>query len=509
MSLVQEKIDALRAKLDAVQEGGGEALVEKQHKQGKMTARERLTALFDENSFVEMDQLVKHRCTNFGQEKKELPADGVVTGYGTIEGRLVYAYAQDFTVAGGSLGEMHANKIVRLQEMALKMGAPIIGINDSGGARIQEGIDALGGFGRMFFQNTQASGVIPQISVIMGPCAGGAVYSPAITDFIFMVRDTSQMFITGPQVIKTVTGEEVTAEALGGAAAHNAVSGVAHFAAQDEMDCIQQIRQLLTFLPSNNVDQAPILEPTDDPNRMDESLNDLMPDNPNMPYDMKDVIRAVVDHGDFFEVQASYAQNIIIGFARFDGKPVGLLANQPNVMAGCLDINASDKAARFIRFCDSFNIPLVNFVDVPGFLPGTKEEWGGIIRHGAKMLYAYCEATVPKVTIITRKAYGGAYIAMCSQHLGADQVFAWPTAEIAVMGPQGAANIIFRKDADKEAKTEEYVREFATPYKAAERGYVNGVIEPQQTRLYIVNALAMLATKRESRPVKKHGNMPL
>ena len=343
----------------------------------------------------------------------------------------------------------------------------------------------------------------------MGPCAGGAVYSPAITDFIFMVRDTSQMFITGPQVIKTVTGEEVTAEALGGAAAHNAVSGVAHFAAQDEMDCIQQIRQLLTFLPSNNVDQAPSLEPTDDPNRMDESLNDLMPDNPNMPYDMKDVIRAVVDHGDFFEVQASYAQNIIIGFARFDGKPVGLLANQPNVMAGCLDINASDKAARFIRFCDSFNIPLVNFVDVPGFLPGTKEEWGGIIRHGAKMLYAYCEATVPKVTIITRKAYGGAYIAMCSQHLGADQVFAWPTAEIAVMGPQGAANIIFRKDADKEAKTEEYVREFATPYKAAERGYVNGVIEPQQTRPYIVNALAMLATKRESRPVKKHGNMPL
>ncbi|MBF1761692.1 MAG: methylmalonyl-CoA carboxyltransferase [Veillonella sp.] len=509
MSLVQEKIDALRAKLDAVQEGGGEALVEKQHKQGKMTARERLTALFDENSFVEMDQLVKHRCTNFGQEKKELPADGVVTGYGTIEGRLVYAYAQDFTVAGGSLGEMHANKIVRIQEMALKMGAPIIGINDSGGARIQEGIDALGGFGRMFFQNTQASGVIPQISVIMGPCAGGAVYSPAITDFIFMVRDTSQMFITGPQVIKTVTGEEVTAEALGGAAAHNAVSGVAHFAAQDEMDCIQQIRQLLTFLPSNNVDQAPSLEPTDDPNRMDESLNNLMPDNPNMPYDMKDVIRAVVDHGDFFEVQASYAQNIIIGFARFDGKPVGLLANQPNVMAGCLDINASDKAARFIRFCDSFNIPLVNFVDVPGFLPGTKEEWGGIIRHGAKMLYAYCEATVPKVTIITRKAYGGAYIAMCSQHLGADQVFAWPTAEIAVMGPQGAANIIFRKDADKEAKTEEYVREFATPYKAAERGYVNGVIEPQQTRPYIVNALAMLATKRESRPVKKHGNMPL
>lgn len=509
MSLVQEKIDALRAKLDAVQEGGGEALVEKQHKQGKMTARERLTALFDENSFVEMDQLVKHRCTNFGQEKKELPADGVVTGYGTIEGRLVYAYAQDFTVAGGSLGEMHANKIVRIQEMALKMGAPIIGINDSGGARIQEGIDALGGFGRMFFQNTQASGVIPQISVIMGPCAGGAVYSPAITDFIFMVRDSSQMFITGPQVIKTVTGEEVTAEALGGAAAHNAVSGVAHFAAQDEMDCIQQIRQLLTFLPSNNVDQAPSLEPTDDPNRMDESLNDLMPDNPNMPYDMKDVIRAVVDHGDFFEVQASYAQNIIIGFARFDGKPVGLLANQPNVMAGCLDINASDKAARFIRFCDSFNIPLVNFVDVPGFLPGTKEEWGGIIRHGAKMLYAYCEATVPKVTIITRKAYGGAYIAMCSQHLGADQVFAWPTAEIAVMGPQGAANIIFRKDADKEAKTEEYVREFATPYKAAERGYVNAVIEPQQTRPYIVNALAMLATKRESRPVKKHGNMPL
>ncbi|MCF0155148.1 MAG: methylmalonyl-CoA carboxyltransferase [Veillonella sp.] len=509
MSTVQEKIDVLRQKLEAVEQGGGQASVDKQHAQGKMTARERLAALFDENSFVEMDQLVKHRCTNFGQEKKDLAADGVVTGYGTIEGRLVYAYAQDFTVAGGSLGEMHANKIVRVQQMALKMGAPIIGINDSGGARIQEGIDALGGFGRMFFENTAASGVIPQISVIMGPCAGGAVYSPAITDFIFMVKDTSQMFITGPQVIKTVTGEEVSAEALGGAAAHNSVSGVAHFAAEDEMDCIRQIRQLLTFLPSNNVDDAPSVEATDDPSRVEESLNELMPDNPNMPYDMKEVIRKVVDHGDFFEVQAAYAQNIIVGFARFEGKPVGILANQPNVMAGCLDINASDKAARFIRFCDSFNIPLVNFVDVPGFLPGTAQEWGGIIRHGAKMLYAYCEATVPKVTVITRKAYGGAYIAMCSQHLGADQVFAWPTAEIAVMGPAGAANIIFRKDADKEAKTEEYVREFATPYKAAERGYVNAVIEPQNTRPYIVNALNMLATKRESRPVKKHGNMPL
>ena len=509
MSTVQEKIDVLRQKLEAVEQGGGQASVDKQHAQGKMTARERLAALFDENSFVEMDQLVKHRCTNFGQEKKDLAADGVVTGYGTIEGRLVYAYAQDFTVAGGSLGEMHANKIVRVQQMALKMGAPIIGINDSGGARIQEGIDALGGFGRMFFENTAASGVIPQISVIMGPCAGGAVYSPAITDFIFMVKDTSQMFITGPQVIKTVTGEEVSAEALGGAAAHNSVSGVAHCAAEDEIYFILQIRQLLTFLPSNNVDDAPSVEATDDPSRVEESLNELMPDNPNMPYDLKEVIRKVVDHGDFFEVQAAYAQNIIVVFARFEVKPVGILANQPNVMAGCLDINASDKAARFIRFCDSFNIPLVNFVDVPGFLPGTAQEWGGIIRHGAKMLYAYCEATVPKVTVITRKAYGGAYIAMCSQHLGADQVFAWPTAEIAVMGPAGAANIIFRKDADKEAKTEEYVREFATPYKAAERGYVNAVIEPQNTRPYIVNALNMLATKRESRPVKKHGNMPL
>ncbi|MDF2564259.1 MAG: methylmalonyl-CoA carboxyltransferase [Massilibacillus sp.] len=509
MSTVQEKIDLMRAKQAKVMLGGGVDRIEKQHAKGKMTARERMNMFFDEGTFVELDQFVTHRCTNFGMEKKSLPGEGVVTGYGSVNGRLVYAFAQDFTVEGGSLGEMHAAKICKVLDLALKMGAPVIGINDSGGARIQEAIDALSGYGEIFFKNTLASGVIPQISVIMGPCAGGAVYSPALTDFIYMVKNTSQMFITGPAVIKSVTAEEVTAEQLGGAMTHNSTSGVAHFAAENEEDCIAQIRYLLGFLPSNNLEEAPVVETGDDPNRMDEALNSLIPDNPNMPYNMKDIITSLVDNGEFYEVHEHFAQNMITCFARFDGKTVGIIANQPSVMAGCLDVNASDKSARFIRFCDAFNIPLLSLVDVPGFLPGTDQEYGGIIRHGAKMLYAYSEATVPKVTVITRKAYGGAYIAMCSQHLGADQVMAWPTSEIAVMGPAGAANVIFRKDPNVAEKTAEYIEEFATPYKAAERGYVDQVIDPIETRPRIITALNMLASKRESRPAKKHGNIPL
>lgn len=509
MATVQEKIELLHKKLETVRLGGGQSKIDKQHAKGKMSARERLAKLFDDNSFVELDALVKHRCVNFGQDKKELPGEGVVTGYGTVDGRLVYAFAQDFTVEGGSLGEKHAAKIVKVQQLAMKMGAPLVGINDSGGARIQEAVDALAGYGKIFFENTIASGVIPQISVIMGPCAGGAVYSPALTDFIYMVKNTSQMFITGPAVIKSVTAEEVTAEDLGGAMAHNSTSGVAHFAAENEDDCMSQIRYLLGFLPSNNMEDAPIVDTGDSPAREEESLNNLMPDNSNMPYDMYEVIKATVDNGEYYDVQAHFAQNIITCFARFDGQTVGIIANQPKVMAGCLDINASCKSSRFIRFCDAFNIPIVNFVDVPGFLPGTNQEWGGIIRHGAKMLYAYSEATVPKVTVITRKAYGGSYLAMCSQDLGADQVFAWPTSEIAVMGPAGAANIIFKNDADKDEKTAKYVEEFATPYKAAERGFVDIVIEPKQTRPAVINALAMLSSKREGRPPKKHGNIPL
>ena len=509
MATVQEKIAIMNAKKEHIMQGGGAKRVEKQHAQGKMTARERLNMLFDENTFVELDQFVKHHCTNFGMDKKDYPAEGVVTGYGTVDGRLVYAYAQDFTVGGGSLGEMHAKKIWKVMDLAMKMGAPIIGINDSGGARIQEGVNSLAGFGGIFHRNTAASGVIPQISVIMGPCAGGAVYSPAITDFIYMVKKTSQMFITGPAVIKTVTAEEVTAEQLGGADTHNTTSGVAHFMAENEQDCIEQIRYLLSFLPSNNMDDVPMIETDDPADRMDEELNHLIPDNPNMSYDMKKIIESLVDNGDFYESQEHYAQNIITCFARFAGRTVGIIARQPKVMAGCLDINASDKAARFIRFCDSFNIPLLTIVDVPGFLPGTNQEYGGIIRHGAKMLYAYSEATVPKLTLITRKAYGGAYIGMCCHDLGADQVMAWPTAEIAVMGAQGAANIVFRKDPDIEAKTAEYEKEFSTPYKAAESGLVDMVIEPKETRPYIISALNVLANKREVGPAKKHGNIPL
>ncbi len=509
MATVQEKIDLMHAKKEKILLGGGQKRIDAQHAKGKLTARERIEMFFDEGTFVELDMFVKHRCTNFGQDKKELPGEGVVTGYGTVNGRLVYAFAQDFTVEGGSLGEKHAHKIWKVMDMAMKMGAPLIGINDSGGARIQEAVDALSGYAGIFFRNTAASGVIPQISVIMGPCAGGAVYSPAITDFIYMVKNTSQMFITGPAVIKSVTAEEVTAEELGGAMTHNTRSGVAHFAAEDEQDCINQIRYLLTFLPSNNLEDPPIVNTGDDPDRQEDFLNTIIPDNPNAPYDMKEVIRGIVDNGEFYEVHEHFATNIITCFARFDGRTVGIIANQPAVMAGCLDVNASDKSARFIRFCDAFNIPLVNLVDVPGFLPGVDQEYSGIIRHGAKMLYAYSEATVPKVTVITRKAYGGSYIAMCCRELGADQVMAWPSAEIAVMGPAGAANIIFRKDPDKDQKTAEYVEEFATPYKAAERGYADMVIEPKETRPLIITALNALASKRESAPTKKHGNIPL
>ena len=509
MASIQEKIEIMKKKQAKVLAGGGEKRIEKQHASGKKTARERVDLLLDPGTFVELDQFVTHRCTNFGMEKKELPGEGVVTGYGTVDGRLVSVFAQDFTVEGGSLGEMHAAKICKVADLAVKMGAPIIGINDSGGARIQEAVDALAGYGKIFFKNTLTSGVVPQIAAIMGPCAGGAVYSPALMDFIYMVKNTSQMFITGPQVIKAVTNEEVTAEQLGGAMTHNSVSGVAHFAAENDEDCLEQIRRLVGFLPSNNMEPAPIVETGDDPERTDDSLNTICPDNSNMPYDMKNVIEKIVDNGDYYEVHQYFAQNIITCFARMDGQTVGIIANQPRVMAGCLDVNASDKSARFIRFCDAFNIPLLNLVDVPGFLPGTNQEYGGIIRHGAKMLYAYSEATVPKITLVTRKAYGGSYLAMCSQDLGADQVIAWPQAEIAVMGPAGAANIIFKGDPDSAKKTEEYVENFANPYQAAARGFVDRVIEPKDSRPEIINALRMLSTKRESRPAKRHGNIPL
>jgi len=500
-----------------ISKGGGDKRIKKQHDSGKMTARERLNLLFDEGSFVEIDAFVKHRCSEFGMQEVDAPGEGVVTGYGTVAGRLVYAYAQDFTVVGGSLGEMHAKKICKVMDMALKMGAPVVGINDSGGARIQEGVDALSGYGSIFYRNTIASGVIPQISVIMGPCAGGAVYSPAITDFVFMVDKTSQMFITGPQVIKAVTGEEVTAEELGGAMTHNRTSGVAHFISMDEKQCIEDIKRLLSFLPSNNMESAPAFDCNDDLNRIEDRLNEIVPDNPNKAYDMKEIITTIVDNGDFMEVQPYYAMNIITGYARLNGKSVGIIANQPKVLAGCLDINASDKAGRFVRTCDAFNIPVLNLVDVPGFLPGTNQEYGGIIRHGAKMLYAYSEATVPKVTLIVRKAYGGAYIGMCNKELGADQVFAWPAAEIAVMGPDGAANIIFKRDIEnaenpaiaRQEKIQEYKDKFANPYIAASRGYVDDVIEPATTRQRLISAFDMLESKRENRPAKKHGNLPV
>lgn len=509
---IQEKMDRLNRLRDKVKAGGGPKRIEKQHEAGKRTARERIDMIFDPGTFTEL-------VTFAGDEDMDNlknPGEGVVVGYGKIEGRTVFVYAQDFTVSGGSLGRIHAAKICRVLDAAMKVGAPVVGLNDSGGARIQEGVDALNGYGEIFYRNTRASGVIPQISVIMGPCAGGAVYSPALTDFIIMVKNTSQMFITGPQVIKAVTGEEVSMEVLGGAMTHNQTSGVAHFAAEDESDCMALIRRLISFLPQNNMETAPQL-PTREPEGDREDLLGIIPDSPHLSYNVKKIISLVVDGSDFMEVQPHYAMNAVVGFARIDGRAVGIIANQPDYLAGCLDINASDKIARFVRFCDCFNLPLVTFMDVPGFLPGTGQEYGGIIRHGAKMLYAYSEATVPKVTIILRKAYGGAYLAMCSSSLRADNVFAWPTAEIAVMGPEGAVNIIYRneiaqaenQDQARARLTAEYRHRFANPYIASARGYVDDVIDPRDTRKKIIDTLSMLAAKKESMPAKKHGNIPL
>jgi len=500
---IDERIEQLRRLKAESKRGGGEERIEAQHKRGKLTAHERIDLLLDEGSFEEIDMLVRHRCQDFGLEKQRILGDGVVTGYGTVNGRLVYVFSQDFTVFGGSLAKAHA--------------APIIGFNDSGGARIQEGVVSLGGYADIFLLNTLASGVVPQISAVMGPCAGGAVYSPAITDFIFMVKNTSYMFVTGPNVVKTVTHEEVSSEELGGALTHSAKSGVAHFASENEVACIESIKKLLSFIPQNNMEDPPLEKPADRPDREEPALDSIVPDNPNKPYDMKKVIALVVDDGDFFEVHEEWAQNSIVGFSRLNGIPVGIIANQPLVLAGVLDINSSHKAARFIRFCDCFNIPIVTFEDVPGFMPGTDQEFGGIIKHGAKLLYAYCEATVPKITIITRKAYGGAYDVMNSKHIRGDINYAWPTAEIAVMGPKGAVEIIFRKDIAQAANPEEAVQQkereyrekFANPYIAAEWGYIDDVIEARQTRWKVIRALEMLKTKVDKNPRKKHGNIPL
>ena len=514
---VEERIEELRRRKAALLDERRKEAVRRQHEKGKLTARERLDLLLDRGSFVETDPFVVHRSHDFGMERNRPPGDGVVTGYGTIDGRRVFVASQDFSVFGGSLGEAHAQKICKVQDLALATGVPFIQINDSGGARIQEGAASLAGYGYIFERNVRASGVIPQISVIMGPCAGGAVYSPAITDFTFMVRETSHMFITGPEVIKAVTGEEVSFEELGGAMTHASRSGVASFVSQDEEECLAMVRHLLSYLPSNNLEDPPAYAVVDDPERHDEGLTHLVPDSPKEPYDMHEVIRRVVDDGDFFEVFPFWAMNIVTGFARLDGRTVGVVANQPKVLAGTLDIDSSEKASRFVRFCDAFNIPLVTFVDVPGFLPGKEQEFGGIIRHGAKLLYAFAEATVPRMTVITRKAYGGAYLVMNSKHLRADVSFAWPTAEIAVMGPEGAVNVVFRKEIEKAADPDqrreeliaEYQRRFANPHVAAERGFVDDVIEPAETRPRLIRALRMLATKREAVPARKHGNIPL
>jgi propionyl-CoA carboxylase beta chain len=497
--------------------GGGEARIRKQHESGKLTARERIGLLFDAGSFHELDQLVVHRSNDFGMDRQRVAGDGVVTGYGLIGGRLAYAFAQDFTVFGGSLSETHAAKIVKLMDLAMRNGAPIIGLNDSGGARIQEGVVSLGGYADIFLRNTLASGVVPQISAIMGPCAGGAVYSPAITDFILMVRNTSYMFVTGPDVIKTVTHEDVTKEKLGGANTHNEISGVVHFGAESDEDCLALIRELFSFVPSNNMEDPPRVTPRDDPDRVDASLDTIVPESSNQPYEMRDVIRSVADDGHFLEVHEQYARNLVVGFIRLNGQPVGVVANQPAYLAGVLDINASRKGARFVRFCDAFNIPLLVFEDVPGFLPGTEQEYGAIIIHGAKLLYALAEATVPKITVITRKAYGGAYCVMNSKHIRADMNFAWPTAEIAVMGAEGAVNILYRREIESAAdapearreKIDEYKAKFANPYIAAERGYVDEIIEPRFTRRKLIAAFAMLGNKRDRNPPKKHGNIPL
>ena len=517
MSVVEDKIKELKNREQEVLQMGGQKAVASQLAKGKMTARERLNLLFDPGTFREIDMFVTHRCVNFGMEKIGIPSDGVITGHGHVDGRPVFASAQDFTSRAGSLGEMHAKKICKVMDLALKAGVPFVGFNDSGGARIQEGIDSLYGYGGIFFRNSGCSGVIPQISAIMGPTAGGAVYSPAMTDFVFMVKKSSFMFITGPEVIKAVTGEDITFEELGGAMAHNEKSGVAQFACESDADAINQIKRLLSYIPSNNMEDPPWVDTGDDPKRMDLSLNTIVPDNPSQSYDMKDVIHAIVDNGEIFEPHQFYAANIIVCFARLKGRSIGIIANQPKVLAGCLDIDASDKATRFIRFCDAFNIPILTIADVPGYLPGSQQEWGGIIRHGAKLLWCYSEATVPKLLLVTRKDYGGAYIAMSSKHLGADMAFAWPTAEIAVMGAEGASNIIHRReinaaddpDAKRREKVKEYEDLFSNPYCAANRGYVDAVIVPSETRPRLIEALEIMCTKRELRPPKKHGNIPM
>ncbi len=517
MSNQLEKVKELIQLREKARIGGGEKRIESQHKKGKYTARERIGMLLDEGSFEEFDMFVQHRCTNFGIEATKFLGDGVVTGYGTIDGRLVYVYAQDFTVFGGALSESLAMKICKVMDQAMKMGAPVIGLNDSGGARIQEGVNALAGYAEIFQRNILASGVVPQISGIFGPCAGGAVYSPALTDFNIMTRGTSYMFLTGPKVVKAVTGEDVTQEELGGASVHATKSGVAHFAVDNEEDGLKLIRQLISYMPQNNLEEAPLVECNDPIDRLDDALNDIIPDEANRPYDMYEVIGTIIDNGEFLEVHKDYAQNIIVGFARFNGQSVGVIANQPKIMAGCLDSNASRKAARFVRFCDAFNIPLVTLVDVPGFLPGTGQEYNGVILHGAKLLYAYGEATVPKVTVTLRKSYGGAYCVMSSKHLRGDMNYAWPTAEIAVMGPSGAVEVIFAKEvaaAEDPAKAqfdkeEEYKKAFANPYNAAQYGYIDDIIEPRNTRFRIIRALQQLQTKKLTNPAKKHDNLPL
>jgi acetyl-CoA/propionyl-CoA carboxylase carboxyl transferase subunit len=514
---MEDKIEELRELREEALKGGGEDRIESQHEKGKMTARERIDYFLDDGTFNEFDQLRTHRSHNFGMEEKQVKGDGVVTGYGEVNGRKVFVFAHDFTVFGGSLGEVFAEKVCKVMDKAMEVGAPVVGLNDSAGARIQEGVSSLAGYAEIFRRNTEASGVIPQISAIMGPCAGGAVYSPAITDFIFMVQDTSHMFITGPDVIETVTGEQVSFEELGGAKTHESTSGVAHFAEQDEKEALDDIRRLLSYVPQNNVEDPPRVEPWDDPERKDEELTSIVPDQPKKPYDMTRVIDGVVDEDSFFEVQEGYAKNIVVGFARLDGRSVGVVANQPRVNAGTLDIKSSEKGARFVRFCDSFNVPILTFVDVPGFMPGTDQEHGGIIRHGAKLLYAYSEATVPLMTVITRKAYGGAYDVMASKHIGADMNYAWPTAEIAVMGPKGAVNILYDDELEEAEDTEarrqelidEYRDEFANPYTAADRGFVDDVIEPPETRPRLIDDMEMLASKRDEQPDKKHGNIPL
>jgi propionyl-CoA carboxylase beta chain len=506
---MREKLELLQRQRAEAEQGGGAERIAAQHKKGKMTARERLDVLLDPGSFVEFDRFVTHRATDFGLADERYLGDGVVTGYGRIDGRLVYVFSQDFTVFGGSLSEAHAEKICKIMDLAVRNGAPVIGLNDSGGARIQEGVVSLGGYADIFLRNTLASGVVPQISAVLGPCAGGAVYSPAITDFVFMVRGLSYMFVTGPGVVKTVTHEEVTFEQLGGADVHGATSGVAHFVHDSELECLGAIRRLLSFLPSNNLDAPPERPAADPPDRRDEGLLEVVPDHASKPYDMHDVIRRVVDDGEFFEVQRDYGGNLLVGFARLGGRPVGVVANQPAVLAGVLDIAASLKGARFIRFCDAFNVPLVTFEDVPGFLPGVTQEHGGIIKHGAKLLYAYCEATVPKLTVITRKAYGGAYDVMSSKHVRGDYNVAWPSAEIAVMGPKGAVEILHKGEEATDERVEEYRAKFAHPYQAAARGYLDDIIDPRDTRPRLIDALATLATKRDRNPPKKHGNLPL